>query len=296
MIYVNNGDGTFTDITADTGIESELLDVVKGIQVMMEDFDNDGFVDIFITSRDDLHKIFLNNGDLTFTDATIALPGGTTKIQSGALGDLNNDGFIDILAAHAYGYNNPYEERPDQLFINQGNSNNWSRILLVGVESNINAVAAKVELHGAWGMQIREVRAGESYGTQNSLVNHFGIGSETDIDKVVIHWPSGLTEEYLDINSNENLTYVEGEGQLGVNDSTTEVNFSVYPNPTDNELIVRYNSDQVFEKLTMYDVNGRSIMELTDFGLQHTTLNVSALKAGIYFITIDNQSMKFIKK
>lgn len=296
QIYVNNGDGTFTDITADTGIVSELLDIVKGIQVMMEDFDNDGFIDIFITSRDDEHKIFLNNGDLTFTDETIALPGGTTKIQSGALGDLNNDGFIDILAAHAYGYNNPYEERPDQMFINEGNSNNWSRIHLVGVESNINAVAAKVELWGAWGMQIREVRAGESYGTQNSLVNHFGIGTETEIDKVVIHWPSGLTEEYLDINSNENITYVEGDGSLGTNDANSAIKFSLYPNPADQELIVRHNSDQTFSKLTIYDVNGRNLMESTEFGLQHTILDVSNLKSGIYFVTIDNQSIKFIKK
>ncbi|MGK0210895.1 MAG: hypothetical protein ACI9D4_001211 [Polaribacter sp.] len=296
QIYVNNGDGTFTDITASTGIVAELLEIVKGIQVMMEDFDNDGFIDIFITSRDDEHKIFLNNGDLTFTDATISLPGGTTKIQSGALGDLNNDGFIDILAAHAYGYNNPYEERPDQMFINDGNSNNWSRILLVGVESNINATAAKVELWGAWGMQIREVRAGESYGTQNSLVNHFGIGTETEIDKVVIHWPSGLTEEYLDININENITYVEGDGSLGTNDANAAIKFSIYPNPADEELIVRHNSDQIFSKLTIYDVNGRNLMEITEFGLQHTILDVSSLKSGIYFITIDNQSLKFIKK
>ncbi len=47
QIFENNGDGTFTDITADTNIETELSEVGVGIQVMMEDFDNDGFIDIF---------------------------------------------------------------------------------------------------------------------------------------------------------------------------------------------------------------------------------------------------------
>ena len=46
----------------------------------------------------------------------------------------------------------------------------------------------------------------------------------------------------------------------------------------------------------MYDVNGRKLMEVTEFGLQQTSLDVSNLDTGIYFITIDNQSMKFIKK
>ena len=100
----------------------------------------------------------------------------------------------------------------------------------------------------------------------------------------------------IKININENITYVEGDGSLGTNDANAAIKFSIYPNPADEELIVRHNSDQIFSKLTIYDVNGRNLMEVTEFGLQHTILDVSSLKSGIYFITIDNQSLKFIKK
>jgi len=193
QIYLNNGNGTFTDITAISGIATELsgAGIGLGIQVMMEDFDNDGYIDIFLTGRSGVHYLFTNDGDNTFTTVSAPFPGSPAGIQSGALGDLNNDGFIDILAGHATGFNSPSGSNSDQLFINTGNSNNWVKVILEGVASNDNGVGARLEAYGAWGKQIREVRAGESYGTQNSFASHFGIAGATSIDRIVIKWPSG---------------------------------------------------------------------------------------------------------
>lgn len=128
IIYVNNGNGTFTDITATSGIATELNDLGSGgIQVIMEDFDNDTFIDLFITSRYASHALFKNNGDLTFSKMPSPFGLGSDNIQSAAVGDLNNDGFIDVVAGFAIGYNSPTND-PDILFYNNGNSNNWSEI------------------------------------------------------------------------------------------------------------------------------------------------------------------------
>ena len=85
-------------------------------------------------------------------------------------GDLDNDGFPGVLAGFATGFNSPSEDSPDKVFLNPGNENNWFNIRLEGVQSNRSAVGARLELKGAWGPQIREVRAGESYGINNSII------------------------------------------------------------------------------------------------------------------------------
>ena len=88
IIYENNGNGTFTDITEASGVINELDALGLGIQVMMEDFDNDTFIDIILTTRDGDHQLLLNNGDKTFTATTNPFP-SNDQIQSGAVGDLN---------------------------------------------------------------------------------------------------------------------------------------------------------------------------------------------------------------
>lgn len=210
-IYANDGDGTFTDITSSIGVSTELTtNLGLGIQVIMDDFDNDTYLDILLTTRSGVHYLFYNDGDMTFT-ASSPFFSGTTDIQSGATGDLNNDGFIDVIAGFAGGYNTPSSGRPDKLYINNGNSNNWTKVDLKGVESNINGIAAKVIIEGAWGSQVREVRAGESYGTQNSFTSHFGLGTATAIDKITVQWPSGMTDVLLSPNINERILIMEGE-------------------------------------------------------------------------------------
>jgi len=66
LLFINNGDGTFTDITASSGMADDLD--LFGIQSLFRDFDNDGFVDLIVTGTE--HRLFKNNGNGTFSRLT----------------------------------------------------------------------------------------------------------------------------------------------------------------------------------------------------------------------------------
>lgn len=180
--FLNNGDGTFTDIIDATGINPNDLGAWENAS---GDFNNDGYVDIFSELNQEL---YLNNGDLTFT-------GQNLPVDPGAIGDLNNDGFLDVFANGS-------------LWLNDGNENNWLKVNTIGVESNLNGIGARVEIYGDWGVQIREVRAGQSFAPMSSLQIHFGIGEATEADLLVVKWPSGTvtTIENPEINTTHDVS------------------------------------------------------------------------------------------
>ena len=161
----NNGNGTFTDITTNSGLLPSLgAGNLRGVQGVFRDFNNDGYIDLIVSGTK--HFLFYNNGNGTFTVAPN--PFSSNEIESFGIGDLNADGFLDVYAGYAYLYTTP-STISDQLFLNDGNNNNYISILLEGVESNINGIGARIEIYGPWGIQIREVRSGEGYGIHNSL-------------------------------------------------------------------------------------------------------------------------------
>lgn len=177
----NNGDGTFTDIIPETGLPANDLGAWN---CDGHDFDNNGHIDILCQFSNEL---WLNNGDGTFT-------GYDLPFNTGGIGDFNDDGFLDVV-------------RQNDLWINNGNDNNWVKFNLEGLISNKDAIGARVEIHGGFGMQVREVRAGESFAPMSALSVHFGIGQSESIDQVIVKWPSGIitTIENPDINTTHDL-------------------------------------------------------------------------------------------
>jgi hypothetical protein len=213
----NNGAGTFTNITAGSGLNGIAY---YGLQALFRDFDNDTFMDLLVCAsnlegEDATYRLYRNNGNQTFTSIPNVLSvkngGPISYLHSCALGDLNHDGFVDIYGGRGTSFNSPSPTLRDLLFLNDGNANHFLAVQLKGRMSNSNGIGARLELHGSWGVQVREVRAGEGYGIQNSLTKIFGLGSTTAITKLVVRWPSGVTEEILAPTADQFLQLVEGD-------------------------------------------------------------------------------------
>jgi hypothetical protein len=94
ILYHNNGDGTFTDVTAKAGLKGKGW----GGDVAIFDYNDDGYLDLFVTNMFGASQLYRNNGDGTFTDVTKDTLGRTSW---GAIGskafDFNNDGKLDLL-------------------------------------------------------------------------------------------------------------------------------------------------------------------------------------------------------
>jgi len=184
----NDGTGHYTDISTGSGIN--LTDLGSWAAVGA-DFDNDGFVDILMDSGTS-DRYYHNDGDMTFTANNL-------PFDRGGLGDLNNDGFIDVWTGST-------------LWLNDGNANNWSKVALTGTTSNRNGIGARVEITGPWGTQIRECRSGENFAPMSTMDVMFGLGAATEITNITVKWPSGIVDVINNPAINSRIQIVEGSG------------------------------------------------------------------------------------
>ena len=268
----NNGDSTFTEVTSGSGITS----AKKGHENIPGDFDNDGNLDIY-TNGD----ILFGNGDMTFSlNPILTLP------DVGAIGDINNDGFLDMFYGSTY--------------TNSGNANNWIKIATVGDteggHSNKNGIGARVEINTDYGSQIRDVRSGEGFSYMHSLNTHFGIGSETVINYVKVIWPSGIIDTILNPTINQLLMVNEGDSNLSTPDSFVN-DLILYPNPTKSVLNLNTLENLSNAIYTIFDIHGKRVLNAK---LTSTSIDVSRLSSGNYILRLMSgnavRNQKFIKQ
>lgn len=208
QILQNDGTGHYTDITSSTGFSTAGFDPLES---MTEDFDNDGYLDILVSGGGpgNSYLLYHNNTDNTFTQTTLPFAAQSNGMLSFGTGDLNHDGRADVFASYGNVYNDP-TTTDDVLFLNStSNSNHFITFALTGTVSNVDAIGAKVTIYGPWGMQVREVRAGESYGTSCSMQCHFGLGANTVVDSARIDWPSHLITHFTNLAADQFVTAVE---------------------------------------------------------------------------------------
>ncbi len=217
QVLQNDGTGHYTDITTASGFNTTSAAIAGGmdpIEATVEDFDNDGFLDILVTGGGgaDSYVMYHNNGNSTFTLMNAPFPSTTNGMLSFGTGDLNHDGKMDVFVSYGNVYNTP-TGTADVLYLNTTtNTNHYITFSLTGTVSNVDAIGARVTIYGPWGKQIREVRAGDAYGTSNTMQLHFGIGAATTVDSARIDWPSHqFTNHFTNLVADQFVTVIEGQ-------------------------------------------------------------------------------------
>ncbi|PYP90400.1 MAG: CRTAC1 family protein [Candidatus Angelobacter sp. Gp1-AA117] len=237
MLWHNNADGTFTDVSRETGT----CDTGWGWAAKFADFDNDGWQDLFVVnglrsagpesyvplilpvittpglditdpgnwpdignrtwSGYQKKRLFRNLANGTFKE--ISAEAGVDNQFDGrgiGIGDFDNDGRLDMVQTNA--------DQPLLLFHNVSErTGNWIELKLIGTKSNRDAIGARVKVAAGGITQIREVDGGNGYAGQSTRRVHFGLGGATTINHIEIRWPSGRVESVtVPVNK---ISYIE---------------------------------------------------------------------------------------
>jgi len=153
-------------------------------------------------------QLFLNNGKGSFHDVAAEVGGGFEQPKVGrglAYADFDRDGDLDLLLTTNNGP--AYLYRNDQL-----SGNRSIRFRLVGTKSNRDGIGASLRVFAGGITQSRIVKGGSSYLSQSELPVTFGLEKRDRIERVVIDWPSGRTEEYKNLPAGRCYECTEGKG------------------------------------------------------------------------------------
>ena len=203
--FVNDGYGNFIDKTFELFPN---LVVMNSYGVVVGDFDNDGFQELYLNNVGE-NVLYKNIGGKQFTDVTIAFNVSMKGYSTGsAVGDVDNDGDLDIYVANYIGTSSG-------LFMNNKNDSGSVTIKPVGVQSNRDAIGTKVFFYeeGEIGnanalLGYREITSGSGYNSRNQLIAHFGMGGRQKVD-VVVEFPTGEKVNFKGVRAGEKIVAYE---------------------------------------------------------------------------------------
>lgn len=299
--YRNDGGGTYVAIT-----QGPLVEDTGGFPLANTwgDLDNDGDLDVLVTTGGGgVDRLYENNGDGTFTRITDQPLGTGASTTSGAsLGDYDADGDLDVVVTSQGG-------GPVQLFRNDtANSNASFQVHLIGISSNRAGIGARLRatatIFGQSVTLLREVSAQNTFGGQNDLTVHFGLGDADIIDVLEIEWPSGTVDEYTDVDvasfggfatarEGQDLMPVANEIDAPGPSGTSLGNAA--PNPFGTTTTIHYTLASPSDvSMVVYDVLGREVTRLVEArqpaGRHTARLDGSALPSGAYIVRLVHAS------
>ena len=301
-LFRNDGNFNFTKIISDTVSKTN----GHSFSSSWSDIDNDGDIDLFVTNAfgttlKQLNYFYTNNGNGTFTrNSTDIIGKDSTWAYGCAFGDYDNDGFEDLAVATTR-----YQtvDRNDLLYHNNGNSNKWITIKLVGMQANKAAIGTKIRIkaiingNSVW--QMREISAQNSYCSQNDIRAHFGLGNAIQVDSIKVEWMPGTIETITDINVNQIITITQSVSTVGIKENKIETDLTVYPNPAKEKVSLKLNGQQFMkgDKIIFTDLFGKKILEnIITENSEELSLNIKKLISGNYFINFQSGTKNITKK
>jgi hypothetical protein len=237
-LYMNNGDGTFTDGTVRAGMGASTLHAVT-FGLVFFDADNDGDPDAFCANGHVMDNIEIISDVITYKQTNFLfenLGGGQFEEASGRFGpglairkasrgvvagDIDNDGDLDLIVSNV-------ADRTDLLRNEGANLNNWLAVELAGgtgtprvdqgaesgqsPASNRQGVGARVIVTSGDLRQMNDVHLAVSYQSARGNRLHFGLGKRDRVDSVEVRWPSGIVDRVENVKPNRLVVIIEGEG------------------------------------------------------------------------------------
>jgi len=289
--FMNNGDGTFTDIAATSGT---LMESVAWGSVFL-DGENNGQKDLYVSAMVDDPLVALTSAYYHYEGAGMySIPLGVGFDNDHAvsfgngIGDINNDGFPDIAVLN-------YTPNDMFLFKNESSpTNNWLKVKLQGVSSNRQGIGSWIEISVNGQRQYNYTLCGEGYLGQNSAYEFFGIGTATQIDYVKINWLSGVVDMVENPTINSKMTIVEGS-TLGIVENHFNRSLLVYPNPNEGLFTIKISDEMIGNEMKIIDIVGRTLFS-SEIVSKETSFNITTYQAGIYFVTINYEGKTFLEK
>ena len=220
-LYENEGQGTFTDITALAGLAAPTLSRL-GWGTRFFDCDNDGDLDLFVanghvypqvdrvpagSSYQQLNQLFTNQDGGKFLEVSARSgPGlGIKKVSRGTtFGDYDNDGDVDIFVVNL-------NDVPNLLRNDGGNNHNWLTIQVFGTRVNRDGIGTSIRLVAGGKTQWRTINGASSYLSHNDIRAHFGLARQAQVELVETTWPDGTTQSVGRVPANK-LLVIRQEG------------------------------------------------------------------------------------
>ena len=213
-LYQNTGRGFYTEVSFPKGIGQKSLPYLAwGVDFV--DFNNDGWLDLFVANGhlDDniaeidpvgtyaqRNQVFLSKAGVSFIDVQDAALENPKVSRGAAFGDVDNDGDVDVVVSNL-------NDTPTILRNDTRNTNHWLTLKLAGRPT----VGTRVQVTAAGQTQMREVKSGCGYISQNDMRLHFGLGSAETVDRIEIRWASGATAVLEHVAPNQRLTVRESD-------------------------------------------------------------------------------------
>ena len=185
ILYVHNADSTYRDETAASGMVSNRV----GWGTVFADFDNDTHLDNYVCNIQDSNRLYRGKDVADWPLVDEAPEAGVDvfwDVYCVSVGDIDNDGDLDMLVGNT--------NRRVNLFINNSvdtAKNNWVRIDVEGAQLNRYSVGTCVEVEAEGKTQVREVRSGTNYKSQDEFTLHYGLGDAQSIDQVRVYVAGG---------------------------------------------------------------------------------------------------------